>query len=171
MATAYARIGILANEWGILMSNITSTDTNGYMNDYMMQEAAARRRRMLSRAQFDYGVGELGRQLSQGLTDVGQKYSRGMEPQVTQYTGRGLGRSGIFQRAMKDYVESQQKEIGGLYGGYNQALGQLNLGEQEAGVTLQDELDRIARAKQQEILNAAIELRAWAPYAAMYSGS
>lgn len=153
------------------MATITSTDTNGYMNDYLMQEAAARRRRMLSRAQFDYGVGELGRQLSQGLTEVGQKYSRGMEPQVTQYTGRGLGRSGIFQRAMKDYVEAQQKEVGGLYQGYNQSLSQLNLDEQAAGVALQEELDRIARAKQQEILNAAMELRAWAPYAALYSGS
>lgn len=153
------------------MATITSTDTNGYMNDYLMQEAAARRRRMLSRAQFDYGVGELGRQLSQGLTEVGQKYSRGMEPQVTQYTGRGLGRSGIFQRAMKDYVEAQQKEVGGLYQGYNQSLGQLNLDEQAAGVALQDELDRIARAKQQEILNAAMELRAWSPYAGLFSGS
>lgn len=153
------------------MTNITSTDTNGYMNDYMMQEAAARRRRMLSRAQFDYGTGEIGRALSQGLTDVGQKYSRGMEPQVTQYTGRGLGRSGIFQRAMKDYVESQQKETGGLYQGYNQAMGQLALGEQEAGVALQEELDRITRQKQQEILNSAIQLKSWAPYAALYSGS
>lgn len=153
------------------MADITSTDTNGYMNDYLMQEAAARRRRMLSRAQFDYGTGEIGRALSQGLIDVGQKYSKGMEPQVTQYTGRGLGRSGIFQRAMKDYVESQQKETGGLYQGYNQAMGQLALGEQESGVALQEELDRIARAKQQEILNSAMQLKSWTPYAALYSGS
>ena len=148
----------------------TSTDTNGYMNDYLMQEAASRRKRMLSRAQYDYSVGELNRQLGQGLTDIGQKYSRGMEPQVTQYTGRGLGRSGIFQRAMKNYVESQQREVGDLTAGAQSALGELNLGEQAAGVQLQDELDRIARAKYSEILNAAAELRAWSPYAAMYGG-
>lgn len=152
------------------MSMFTSTDNNGYMSDYLMQEAAARRKRMLSRAQYDYGIGELNRQLTQGLTDIGQKYSRGMEPQVTQYTGRGLGRSGIFQRAMKNYVESQQREVGDLTAGAQSAINEMGLQEQAAGVALQDELDRIARAKYAEILNAAAELRAWAPYAATYGG-
>jgi hypothetical protein len=149
----------------------TSTDNNGLLNDYGFQEAKARRERMLQRAQYDYGTSELNRQLSRGMLDIGQKYSKGMEPQVTQFTGRGLGRSGIFQRAMKDYVESQQREVGDLVGGAQSAMGQLNLGEQAAGVSLQDELDRIQRAKYSEILNAAAELKGFAPYAALYSGS
>jgi hypothetical protein len=149
----------------------TSTDTNGYPSDYILQEGKARRERMLQRAQFDYGTSELNRQLSRGMADIGQKYSRGMEPQVTQYTGRGLGRSGIFQRAMKDYVEAQQREVGDLTQGAQSALGQLNLGEQAAGVSLQDELDRIQRAKYYEILNSAAQLRSFAPYSALYSGS
>lgn len=153
------------------MSMFTSTDTNGYMNDYLAQEARARRQRALQRASYDAQVGDVNRAGTQALLDVNQKYSRGMEPQVTQYTGRGLGRSGIFQRAMKDYVQSQQRDIGDIYQGIQGKLGELNLGEQASGVALQDELDRIARQKQQEILNAAVELRSWAPYAALYSGS
>jgi hypothetical protein len=149
----------------------TSTDNNGLLNDYGFQEAKARRNRMLERAQYDYSANELNRKLSQGMVDIGQKYSRGMEPQVTQYTGRGLGRSGIFQRAMKNYVESQQREVGDLTAGAQSALGELNLGEQAAGVSLQDELDRIQRAKYSEILNAAAQLKAWAPYGALYSGN
>lgn len=152
------------------MSMFTSADTNGYPNDFMAQDAAARRRRLLSRAQYDFGVREANRQASAGLADITQKYSRGMEPQVTRFTGRGLGRSGLFQRAMKDYVGAQQGETNQLFQGLQSTLGQLALGEQEAGISLQDELDRIARAKNQEILNAAASLKAWSPYAGLYSG-
>ena len=150
------------------MSMFTSTDTNGYLNDYMAQEAAARRKRLVGRSQYDYGVRELNRQASQALGDIGQKYSKGMESQVTQYTGRGLGRSGIFQRAMKDYVESQQRDVNKVYGELQGQMGQLAMGENEAGLALQDELDRIARQRNQEILNAAVELKSWAPYAGLF---
>ena len=153
------------------MSMFTSTDTNGYLNDYLMQEARARRQRTLDRASYDAQTRDINRVGTQALLDINQKYAKGMEPQVTQYTGRGLGRSGIFQRAMKDYVGQQQRDIGDVYQGIQGKLGELNLAEQASGVALQDELDRIARAKQQEILNAAVELRSWAPYAALYSGS
>ena len=149
------------------MAMFMSTDTNGLLSDYMAQEASARRKRLMSRAQYDYNLGELNRQGSQALSDIGQKYSKGMEPQVTQFTGRGLGRSGIFQRAMKDYVESQQRDVNRVYGDLQGQMGQMALGEQEAGLTLQDELDRIARQRNQDILNAAAELRAWAPYAGL----
>lgn len=152
------------------MSMFTSADTNGYPNDYMAQDAAARRRRLLARSQYDYGVREANAQVAKNLADINQKYSKGMEPQVTRYTGRGLGRSGIFQRAMKDYVETQQRETGDLFQNFQNTLGQLALGEQQAGLTLQDELDRIARQKNQEILNAAVTLKQWAPYAGLYSG-
>lgn len=151
------------------MSMFTSTDNNGLLSDYAFQEAKARRQRMAARAQYDYGVREAGQAASQGLADINQKYARGMEPQVTQYTGRGLGRSGIFQRAMKNYVESQQKETGQLFQNLQSQLGQMALEENQAGITLQDELDRIARAKNAEILNAAAELKAWSPYASLYS--
>jgi hypothetical protein len=153
------------------MAQFMSTDNNGYLSDYMMQEASARRKRAQSRAQYDYSIQELSRNASENLRDIGQKYSRGMEPQVTQYTGRGLGRSGIFQRAMKDYVESQQKDVGDVYRQLQAGMGQLALGENQAGADLQGELDRIARAKNQEILNAAVELRNWAPYAAAYGNA
>lgn len=149
--------------------NFTSTDNNGLLSDYLAQEAKARRNRMLSRAQYDYSFGELNRNLTKGMGDIGQKYSKGMEGQVTGYTGRGLGRSGLFQRAMKDYAESQQRDIGELVGGAQSALGELNIGEQASGVALQDELDRIARAKYSEILNSAANIKAWAPYGALYS--
>lgn len=150
------------------MTMFMSTDTSGYLSDYGAQEAAARRKRLMSRAQYDYSTRDLNRQASQALMDIGQQYSKGMEPQVTQFTGRGLGRSGIFQRAMKDYVESQQRDINKVYGDLQSQVGQLALGEQEAGMTLQDELDRIARQRNQDILNAAVELKSWAPYAGLF---
>jgi HAMP domain-containing protein len=152
------------------MAMFMSTDTNGFLSDYMNQEASARRKRALSRAQYDYGAQELSRNASQSLRDIGQKYSQGMEPAVTAYTGRGLGRSGIFQRAMKNYVEAQQRDINDVYRQVQSGMGQLAMGENEAGAALQDELDRIARMKNQEILNAAVELKNWAPYAGAYSG-
>jgi hypothetical protein len=153
------------------MAMFMSTDNNGFLSDYMMQEASARRKRALSRAQYDYGVSDLNRTTTRNLQDIAEKYTKGMEPQVTQYTGRGLGRSGIFQRAMKDYVGSQQRDVGETYSQAQSALGQMALGENQAGVDLQSELDRIARAKNAEILNAAVELKNWAPYAAAYGGA
>lgn len=152
------------------MAQFMSTDNNGYLSDYMMQEAAARRKRAMNRSQYDLGVSEVNRATTRNLQDIAEKYSKGMESQVTGFTGRGLGRSGIFQRAMKDYVGSQQRDIGDLYGQTQSALNQLAMGENQAGADLQDELDRIARAKNQEILNAATELKNWAPYAAAYGG-
>lgn len=152
------------------MALFTSIDTNGYPTDFMNQEAVARRKRLQARAQYDLGVSEANRQASRALTDLSQKYFSGMEPQVTKYTGRGLGRSGIFQRAMKDYVTGQQRETGDVYQGLQDTLSQLAMGENQAGIDLQDELNRIARAKNEEILNAAAELKAWAPYASLYGG-
>lgn len=152
------------------MALFTSIDTNGYPTDYLNQEAVARRKRLQARSQYDLGVSEANRQATVGLTDLARKYQMGMEPQVTKYTGRGLGRSGIFQRAMKDYVTSQQRETGDIYQNLQNTLGQLAMGENQAGIDLQDELNRIARAKNEEILNAAAELKAWAPYASLYGG-
>jgi hypothetical protein len=71
---------------------------------------------------------------------------------------------------MKNYVEAQQRDIGDVYRQLQSGMGQLAMGENEAGAALQDELDRIARMKNQEILNAAVELKNWAPYAGAYSG-
>lgn len=152
------------------MATFTSIDTSGYPTDYAHQEAIARRKRLQAKSQYDLGVADASTQATRALTDLSQKYFTGMEPQVTKFTGRGLGRSGIFQRAMKDYVTSQQRETGDVYQNLQNTLNQLAMGENQAGIDLQDELDRIARAKNEEILNAAAQLKAWAPYASLYGG-
>jgi hypothetical protein len=103
------------------------------------------------------------------MMNIGEQYRAGMEPRVSGFAKRGLGNSGLFRNAMSQYATKQQQDINDLMANQQGQVSQLNLQEQSSGVALQDELDRIQRAKQNDILNSAMTLKDWQPYTGLYA--
>lgn len=135
----------------------------------VVDEAAARRKRINAQnsilAQRTQSNVDYGNQ----YRDVLRQYQQGMDPRVSGFAKRGLGNSGIFQRAMKDYALNQQNQLGQLAGTQASLENALQLQDQQSAYELQDFLDRQKIAKAQEIANAASSLQDWSPFTGLYS--
>lgn len=137
--------------------------------DYIFQEAEARRKRALQNAGYQVDLKNLIASGNRQMMNIGQQYRAGMEPRVSGFASRGLGNSGLFRNAMSQYATRQQQDINDLLATQQGQVSQLNLQEQSSGTALQDELDRIKRAKANDILNSAMTLKDWQPYTGLYA--
>lgn len=144
-------------------------DFNYDESGLMMQESAARRRRRDAFAQNQLQQSNLQRQTERQLRDTSQAYRKAASPQITSYTGRGLGRSGLFNKAMQDFVSQRQQQLGDIYAGAASGEAALQLQEQQAAQALQDELDRIAVLRQNQILADAMAIKEFAPMTGLFS--
>lgn len=140
-----------------------------YNPNYDLQEAAARRRRETARRGYEFDVSNIGRRTSEATEAINRQFRQGLEPRATGYARRGLGRSGLFRRAMSQYASDQQRALGDVTRQASEQLSKLQLGEQESAMNLQDVLDAIARAKAQEVFSSAATLRSFAPFTGLYS--
>lgn len=140
-----------------------------YNPNYDLQEAAARRRRETARRGAEFDISNIGRKSGVRIQDINRQFREGLEPRVTSFSQRGLGRSGLFRRAMSDYASAQQRALGQEATSTSEQLARIGLGEQQSAAELQDVLDAIARAKAQEIYSSASNLREWAPFTGLYS--
>jgi len=140
-----------------------------YNTDWDLREAQARRRRDVARRGYEFDVANLIRRSQENITDINRQYAQGLEPRTTSFSRRGLGRSGLFRRAMSDYASEQQRALGGVSRSVSEQLAQKQLEEQRSAMELQDYLDEIQRAKAQKIYEDAASLRAWSPFTGLYS--
>lgn len=140
-----------------------------YNPNYDLQEAAARRRRETARRSYEFDVSNIGRKSQQSITELNRQYRQGLEPRATGFTQRGLGRSGLFRRAMSQYASDQQRSLQDITQSTSERLAGLRLQEQQSAQELQDVLDSIARAKAQEIYSSASQLKSFAPFTGLYS--
>lgn len=132
--------------------------TDFYDTSYEIQRANAQRARALKNLQAQQSASNLGLSTSNALREVNRQYAQGLEPRVSTFGRRGLGRSGLFQRAMKDYATAQQKAVGDIYARQQQELAGIDLGQQQADLELQNALDTLALQKQQQIISDAAKL-------------
>lgn len=137
--------------------------------DYIFQEAEARRKRTLQNAGYQVDLKNLIAGGNRQMMNIGDQYRAGMEPRVSGFAKRGLGNSGLFRNAMAQYATKQQQDINDLLANQQGQVSQLNLQEQSSGTAFQDELDRIQRAKANDILNSAMTLKDWQPYTGLYA--
>lgn len=135
----------------------------------VLNKAVARRQRRTDKAGYRAQLGSLADAYTQSSKNISDKYRQGMSGQVTGFTGRGLGNSGLFQRAMQDYATAQQNEMGGAAATYNTGLNTAGLADQRSAQQLQDFLDAEQIKKANAITTAAAELRQWQPYTGLYS--
>jgi hypothetical protein len=96
-------------------------------------------------------------------------YQQGMEPRTAGFAKRGLGNSGIFQRAMQEYAANQQRSLGDVARSQQEGLQDLNAQEANSANDYKDYMDALAMKKQQEISQAAGELQDWSPFTGLYS--
>ena len=136
---------------------------------YGLGEAAERRRREQAYLRSQLQRAGLGAETQRSTRDVTRAYRQGAEPQITGYAQRGLGRSGIFNRAMQDYIGQYQRGVGDI--AQRQQLGEagIQLGEQISSEDLQDALDRLRLNTQSQIIADAAALRDFAPMTGLFS--
>ena len=135
----------------------------------MTQESAARRRRRTAFGQAELERANLGQQTSQRIRDVTKAYQQATPQQITSFTGRGLGRSGLFNKAMSDFVAGQQDRLGDITAGQTASEAQIQLKEQMAQQAFDDEMARIAGLRQQQILQDAQAIKQFAPMTGLFS--
>ena len=136
---------------------------------YGLGEAAQRRQREQAYLRSQLQRAGLGAETQRSTRDLTRAYQQGAEPQITGYAQRGLGRSGIFNRAMQDYISRYQRNIGDI--AQRQQLGEagIQLGEQISSEDLQDALDRLRLNTQSQIIADAAALRDFAPMTGLFS--
>lgn len=140
-----------------------------YNTSYDFQEAQARRRRDLFRRGYEFDVSNLIRQGQKNLLDLNRQYYQGFEPRVSNFSQRGLGRSGLFRQAMSDYATQQQRALGETAQATTEGLSRLQLQDQQSAQDLQDILDSIQQQKTQDILNSASTIQQWSPFTGIYA--
>lgn len=143
--------------------------TDFYDTSYEIQAANAKRRRDLALAEQLFRAGELGRGTTQAVTDINRQYAQGLEPRVSGFGRRGLGRSGLFQRAMKEYATNQQRAVGDVFQRQQSELGQMDLARQQAEQDYQDALDRLKYEKEMRIIQDAQQLSQFAPFQGLFA--
>ena len=136
---------------------------------YGLGEAAQRRQREQAYLRSQLQRAGLGAETQRSTRDLTRAYQQGAEPQITGYAQRGLGRSGIFNRAMQDYISRYQRGVGDI--AQRQQLGEagIQLGEQISSQDLQDALDRLRLNTQSQIIADAAALRDFAPMTGLFS--
>jgi len=135
----------------------------------IVDEAAARRKRLNEQNSILAQRTESNTNYGNQYRDVLRQYQQGMDPQVSGFAKRGLGRSGIFQRAMQNYATNQQNQLGQLASTQASQENALQLQDQQSAEALQEFLDRQKIAKAQEIATAASSLQDWSPFTGLYS--
>ena len=134
-----------------------------------MGEAAQRRQREQAQLRAQLQRAGLGAETQRSTRDLTRAYRQGAEPQITSYAQRGLGWSGLFNRAMQDYIGQYQRGIGDI--GQRQQLGEagIQLGEQISAEDLQDALDSLRLQTTEQIIADAAMLRREAPMTGLFS--
>lgn len=148
---------------------VQTTDFGFAGTDFGLSEAAARRRFNEQTLASQLRLADVGQQTQRGLRDVSERYARAAPGQITGFTGRGLGRSGLFQEAMQQFAGAQQSELADLAQTQQAAQVAEELRQQQAAQDLQDELDRLELARQQQILSDAAALQEFAPIVGLFS--
>lgn len=135
----------------------------------VVDEAQARAKRLNAKNRILMQGQQANADYANNYRDLLQQYQQGMDPRVSSFAKRGLGNSGLFQRAMKEYAQNQQNQLGQIAGTQAGQLSDLQLQDQQSAQELQDFLDRQKIAKAQEIANAAAALQDWSPFTGLYS--
>lgn len=141
------------------MADISFADTQ-----YGLGEAATRRRYDQQYRGTQQQLGDLGRRTQRANVDLTRAYQQAAPQQITQFTGRGLGRSGLFKQSMQNFAQQQQQGLADIASQQQSEQARLELQQQQYQNALQDELDRLRLQREQQIMADAAALKEWAPF-------
>ena len=103
------------------------------------------------------------------MIDTSKAYQQAAPQQITQFTGRGLGRSGLFKKSMSDFAESQQQSLADIARSQQDEQTRIALQQEQYQTALQDELDRLRLQREQQIMSDAAALKDLAPMTGLFS--
>lgn len=146
------------------MADISFADTQ-----FGLGEAAARRRYDQQSLGTQQRLGDLGRRATRARTDLTTAYQQAAPQQITQFTGRGLGRSGLFKQSMIDFAKQQQQGIADITQQMADEQARIQAQQQQYQISLQDELDRLRLQREKQIMADAAALKEFAPMTGLYS--
>lgn len=146
------------------MADISFADTQ-----YGLGEAAARRRYNTQYAGLQRQLGDLGRRAQRAQIDVTNAYKQAAPQQITSFTGRGLGRSGLFREAMSGFAQRQQQDLADIASQQQEEQVRIELQQRQYQDALQDELDRLRLERESQIMADATALKDLAPMTGLFS--
>lgn len=126
------------------------------------------RRRALSA--FDLGMadvtrqrGNLGRDTQRSFSDLSRAYRQAAPQQITQFTNRGLGRSGLYRQSMIDFALQQERDRAAVQRAMTEQQSVLDLQQQGYEQALNAELARLEQERLRQIAADAAALKSAAP--------
>jgi hypothetical protein len=134
-----------------------------FYGDYGMAEANARRRRGVQSI-ANTQAATLGQfRGNRNIADLSQQYVKGFEPQMAAYGKRGLAgpnvSSGIQRSGLEQYAAKMQKDIGGATETLQDEINRIANTEATQAGDLEEYLNNLKIAKNQNIFNAAVALK------------
>lgn len=141
------------------MSDLAST----FYGDFGMAEATARRRR-LGQSIANQQAATLGQQRGQrSIANLQQQYLEGFQPQMAVYGKRGLAgpnvASGIQRAGLEKYATKMQTDIGDATQALQDEINKITAAEATQAGDLEEYLNQLKIAKNQNIFNAAVALK------------
>lgn len=118
---------------------------------------------------IDRQLGNLSRRTQREFTDLSKAYSQAAPQQITQFTGRGLGRSGLFKQSMTDFALQQERDRAAVLQGQTDEQARLALQQQQYEIAKNEELARLEQNRLRQIAADAAALKEFAPMTGLYS--
>ena len=133
------------------------------------RKSARTRQRVTEQNSIQNQLAALSGRGARGYEALTRQYQQGLDPRVSTFARRGLGNSGLFQRAMQEYASNQQRSLGDVARSQQQGLQDLTAQEATSAGDYKDYMDALAMKKQDEIAQAAGSLQDWSPFTGLYS--
>ena len=140
------------------MADISFADT-----DYNLGRRRALSAFDLGMADVDRQRGNLARQTTRQFDNLSRSYRQAAPQRITNFTGRGLGRSGLFRQSMVDFASQQERDRAAVQRAMSEQQSVLDLQQQGYEQALNQELERLEMERLRQIAADAAALKDAAP--------
>ncbi len=137
--------------------------------DYDLGRRKALSAYQLGMGDIDRRLGNVAARATRSFDDLSRAYKQAAPQQITQFTGRGLGRSGLFQQSMVDFAKQQQRDRSGIKSQQMDEESALGLEQQKYEMALNEELARLENERQKQIAADAAALKEFAPITGLFN--
>jgi len=114
-------------------------------------------------ADLDRQRENLSRQTTRNYENLARQYKQAAPQQITQFTGRGLGRSGLFKKSMTDFALQQERDRAEVLRNMSEQQALYDVEQAGYDQALNDEIARLEQVKLKQIAADAAALKNAAP--------
>ena len=136
--------------------------------DYDLGRRKALSAYQLGMGDIDRRLGNVAARATRSFNDLSRAYKQAAPQQITQFTGRGLGRSGLFRQSMADFAKQQERDRSRIQSQQMDEEAALGLEQQKYEMALNEELARLENERQKQIAADAAALKEFAPLTGLF---